>query len=290
MAPRTLMVFIDGFGIGSADPAVNPFCGGTAPVLTGWLARHAVSLDATLGVPGLPQSATGQTALFTGVNAAAEIGHHVQGFPCSRLRAIIEEHNIYDRLAARGYRSAYANAYYLESMPERLARRLPSVTTVAAMKAFGRGRDGADMRAGKAVYHDLTRDGLRERGFEGPFLTPEESARDLLALAGEQDFTLFEFFQSDQAGHRGTMDEARAVARKLERLAAELERRMDPERDLLVITSDHGNMEEMTTRQHTYNPVPLIALGAGNDRLLRSVRSIMDVTPALMDLYPVKSP
>lgn len=286
MVPRTIMVFVDGFGIGCDDPAVNPFYGGGAPVLTRWLARHAVPVDATLGVPGLPQSATGQTALLTGVNAAEAIGRHVQGFPGIHLRAIIEEHNIYDRLAARGYRSAYANAYYLESMPERLVRRSPSVTTVAAMKAFGKGRDGVDMRAGRAVYHDLTRDGLRERGYEGPFLTPEESARDLLALAREQDFTFFEFFETDKAGHRGTMDEARAVALKLERFAAELEKGLDGERELLVMTSDHGNMEDMTTRQHTYNPVPLIALGAGSDQLRRSVRSIMDVTPALLELYP----
>ncbi|HXT50199.1 MAG TPA: phosphoglyceromutase, partial [Thermoanaerobaculia bacterium] len=39
------------------------------------------ALDAVLGVPGLPQSGTGQTTLFTGVNAQASIGHHVPALP-----------------------------------------------------------------------------------------------------------------------------------------------------------------------------------------------------------------
>jgi hypothetical protein len=280
------MIFIDGFGIGPADPEVNPFMGGTAPVLEGWMADHSVSMDATMGVPGLPQSATGQTALLTGLNAAAQMGHHVQGFPGSRLCAMIQEHNIYDRLQARGYRATFANAYYLEAMPDRIARRRPSVTTVAAMKAFGTVWDGVAMRAGRAVYHDLTREALLERGYEGPVITPEEAARHLLGIARENDFTFFEYFESDQAGHRGTLEEARAVARKLDRFAAELGRGLELERELLVITSDHGNMEDMSSSLHTVNPVPFIALGAGSASLLRAVRSITDVTPALLGLFP----
>ncbi len=280
------MIFVDGFGIGPADPAVNPFCGGTAPVLERWLAESCVSMDVTMGVPGLPQSATGQTALLTGVNAAAAVGGHVQGFPGPDLRAIIEAHNIYDRLQVRGYRAASANAYFLESMPERLVRRRPSVTTVAALKAFGAVRDGAALRAGRAVFHDLTRDSLLERGYEGPVIKPEDAARHLWSIARDHDFTLFEFFESDKTGHRGTIEEARAVARKLDRFCEELERGLDRERDLLILTSDHGNMEDMSHRMHTATPVPFVAIGAGSGRLLKAVRSITDVTPALLVLFP----
>jgi 2,3-bisphosphoglycerate-independent phosphoglycerate mutase len=289
MTPRTLMIFVDGFGIGSADPQVNPFAGAHASVLENWISRHAIPLDVTMGVPGLPQSATGQTALLTGINAAAELGHHAPGFPGERLRTLIREHNIFDRLHARGYKTAFANAYYLESIPERVLRRPPSVTTVAVQQAHGQFRDGAVMRAGQAVFHDLTREGLRERGYEGPLLTPEEAALHLLALAQEHDFTLFEYFETDKVGHRGSLEQARMVVRKLDRLAGELERGLDPERDLLILTSDHGNMEDMTSGQHTLNPVPFIAIGPGSERLLREVRSITDVTPALLQLYPKRA-
>ena len=285
MNPRVLMIFVDGFGIGPADPAVNPFAGGPAPALERWLAESCVPMEVTMGVPGLPQSATGQTALLTGVNAAAAVGGHVQGFPGPDLRALIEAHNIYDRLQVRGYRAASANAYYLESMPERLLRRRASVTTVAAVKAFGGVRDGAAMRAGEAVFHDLTRAGLLDRGYTGGLIEPEEAARHLWSIAREHDFTLFEFFESDRAGHRGTMEDARAVARKLDRLCGELERGLDRERDLLILTSDHGNMEDMSHRMHTGTPVPFVAIGAGSGRLLKAVRSITDVTPAILELF-----
>ena len=35
-----------------------------------------LALDAGLGVEGLPQSATGQAVLLTGVNIPAELGYH----------------------------------------------------------------------------------------------------------------------------------------------------------------------------------------------------------------------
>jgi hypothetical protein len=38
-------------------------------------------LDASLCVPGLPQSATGQAALLTGLNAPELMGRHIEGFP-----------------------------------------------------------------------------------------------------------------------------------------------------------------------------------------------------------------
>ncbi len=280
------MIFVDGFGIGPADPAVNPFCGGTAPVLERWLGESCVPMDVTMGVPGLPQSATGQTALLTGANAAAAVNGHVPGFPGPDLRAIIEAHNIYDRLQSRGYRAASANAYFLESMPERWVRRRPSVTTVAALKAFGTVRDGAALRAGQAVFHDLTRASLVERGYEGPVVEPEEAARHLWTIARGHDFTLFEFFESDQAGHRGTIAQARTVARKLDRFCGELERGLERERELLILTSDHGNMEDMSHGMHTGTPVPFVAIGAGSSRLLKAVHAITDVTPAVLDLFP----
>lgn len=68
-------------------------------------------LDACLGVPGLPQSATGQTALFTGVNAAAAVGEHVTAHPTAPLRAIIAEHSLLKRAAEGGAQVMMANAH-----------------------------------------------------------------------------------------------------------------------------------------------------------------------------------
>ena len=84
-------MFLDGIGLGADDPANNPFARATLPTLTSllggrrMLAQSApifgpqaslLSLDACLGVAGLPQSATGQAVLLTGENIPAALGYH----------------------------------------------------------------------------------------------------------------------------------------------------------------------------------------------------------------------
>ena len=53
---------------------------------------------------------------------------------------------------------------------------------------------------------------------------------------------------------------------------------------LLVLTSDHGNIECMGAHNHSLNPVPLAAAGPGADELRASAASITDVTPRLLKL------
>ncbi len=284
--PRTLMVFVDGVGLGADDPAVNPIVRGDSPCLARWL-REAAPLDATMGVPGLPQSATGQTALLTGLNAAAAVGRHIEGFPGAALKDLIRARNVHLELTSRGYRPAFANAYFLDDRSRQMLARHPSVTTVAALSGLGAVRGPEDMLAGRAVYQDLTREALRARGYDGPLQTPAGAADDLLRIAADQDFTLFEYFQTDRAGHSGDPALQATILRRLdaflERLAAWAD--SGPER-LFVLTSDHGNLEDGTVRTHTRNPVPLVALGCGADHLRATVRSLPDFLPALLERYP----
>src|SRR5512145_901748 len=95
---RIVLFFIDGLGWGPADDVANPTqtYGGDLfrlpdPPADGQPRRLASGawarpIDACLGVDGLPQSATGQTTMLTGVNAAAALGRHKEGFPGPRLR------------------------------------------------------------------------------------------------------------------------------------------------------------------------------------------------------------
>ncbi len=48
-----------------------------------------------LGVEGLPQSGTGQTSIFCGVNASKIVGKHFGPYPYSTLIPIIKEKNIF---------------------------------------------------------------------------------------------------------------------------------------------------------------------------------------------------
>ena len=122
-----LFVFVDGVGVGPRDPEVNPLARGDfllsrfageagAPLPRG---GRAAAIDATLGVPGRPQSATGQATLLTGENAARAMGRHLLGFPGAPLRAFIEERSLFRELAGAGRTALFANAYpraYLQAL------------------------------------------------------------------------------------------------------------------------------------------------------------------------------
>ena len=282
------MIFVDGLGLGVDDTRTNPLKDGVCPVLAGLLETSSVPIDATLGVPGLPQSATGQTALLTGINAARAVGRHIEGFPNAELRGLIEQNNIFRQLTERGYRSTFANAYYFQDVEEVKQLRRQSVTTVATLSALGTVRDARALLENRAVYQDLTREKLRPRGYEGPLLTPRQSAGHLMALAQEYDFTLFEYFQTDLAAHSGNRETVDAVLGQLDEFMADVRLFGERPGNLLVLTSDHGNIEDLSTRTHTLNPVPLVAVGEGAEELKRNVKTLADFVPALMEGYPMR--
>src|SRR3972149_10302661 len=95
-----LMIFVDGVGIGDYDPAVTPFARARTKRLVAAsgvpdrpelrAGALVVPTDATLGVDGLPQSASGQTTLLTGINAARQVGRHVHGFCTKALAGILD--------------------------------------------------------------------------------------------------------------------------------------------------------------------------------------------------------
>ncbi|MBM4155862.1 MAG: metalloenzyme [Lentisphaerae bacterium] len=280
MTPRVLLLFVDGLGLGESDPAVNPVLGGACPVLARWLAEEAVPVDACLGVPGLPQSATGQAALLTGVNAPRAMGRHVEGFPGPALQEIVRSRNLLRRASAAGRRATFANAYFMDAVTIAAIRR-PSVTTVAALSAGVPMRGPSDLTANRAVYQDLTREGLRPRGYEGPLVDPAEAGAHLAAIAEEHDLTLFEFFQTDRAGHSGERSRAEAVLSRYDRFLETALRFAEAPGRLVLLSSDHGNIEDLGVRTHTRNPVPLAARGTGADSVRAAVRDLTDIAPAI---------
>ena len=280
MPPPVLMLFVDGLGLApAADGPVSP---GVCPRLLAFMREDGVAVDACLGVPGLPQSATGQTALLTGINAPARVGRHVEGFPGRELREIIERHNLFRQVREAGLSATFANGYLAATVEEVHAMRVKSVTTVAALAALGDVRRRPHLMARRAVAHDLTRESLARRGYVGETLTPAQAAGDLAALARRHDFTLFEFFQTDRAGHAGDPRQAAEVLRKYDVFLAELLARTDADGILTLLTSDHGNIEDLSVRTHTRHPVPLAARGPGAEAFRAGIRTLCDIAPAVM--------
>lgn len=300
-APNVLFVFVDGVGI--APPgADNPLSTLDLPASRRLADGHAWTadapivskpdhvfrpVDANLETESLPQSGTGQAALFSGVNAAKVHGRHFGPYPPTRVRPVVEQESIFAQLVRRGVapdEMAFANAY-----PDRFFAALEkrgrwTVTTLAASSAGVRLRRADDLARGEALAADITGRGWRlmiDHDIEQ--IEEEAAAARLLALSEKRAFALFEFFLTDKAGHNQDARDAAKVLRSLDRFLGALIDQMDTERQLLVLCSDHGNIEDLSTKGHTRNPVPLVGFGAGAETLAGAT-SILDVTPALLSL------
>jgi 2,3-bisphosphoglycerate-independent phosphoglycerate mutase len=292
-----LLIFVDGLGIGTRGPH-NPLyllCEEAAPLAVfedgeprlshgGVIART----DARLGIEGRPQSASGQTTILTGVNAPALLGKHKQGFPNERLREVLREHSLFLRLKNAGVGPlAFANAYAPRFFAAR--PRWVSATTVAVEAAGLPFKTIEDLRAGRAVYHDFTNRFLAERGEEIPLRTPEDAAEILARVSSEHSFTLYEHFIADAAGHEQGVEFALLVLRELASFVRSVLANLDLEHTTVILTSDHGNVEDLSTRNHTLNLVPTLAWGPGREHVRARVRSLADITPAILELLTQQS-
>jgi hypothetical protein len=287
-----LLIFVDGLGIGTRG-AHNPLdlLGDEASPLAIFQDEEVrlpfdgtlVRTDARLGVEGRPQSASGQTTILTGINAPARLGYHKQGFPNEEMRAIIREHSVFLQLEQLGVRpNVFANTYtqrFFDARP-----RWVSATTVAVEAAGLRFRTIEDLRAGRAVYHDFTNRLLIERGEEAQARTPEEAAEILARVAGEHRFTLYEYFITDRMGHDQNLDGAIETLRGLARFVRGVLSSVDLARTTVMLTSDHGNVEDLSARNHTLNEVPTLAWGPGRERVAERVRTLADITPTIIEI------
>lgn len=290
---RLIFVFLDGVGLTEPTDS-NPFATTPMPALHSLIGGPLVAgreideaglllkpIDATLGVAGTPQSATGQTALFTGVNGAARLGKHLSAWPTGPLIKIIEHNNILKWAAENGHKPTFANAYspaYFERV--RQNRRRHSVTTLCTLSAGLPLRDLDDLLRGQAVYWDMTHYLLRERyNVDVPTREPGESGRNLARLSADYDLVVFESFLTDVAGHRYGQIDAGDVLETVDRFLAGVLNNIGPDVTLLV-TSDHGNIEDLSTKEHTRNPVPLLAIGPYAEGF-REVSAITGVAGAI---------
>ncbi len=298
-AARVLFVFLDGVGLGSDDPATNPVAAAATPFIESLLGAKLTAaaepltrpglvyrrLATTLGVDGLPQSATGQTTLLTGVNAAAVMGRHYGPWPGPTLLRLIEERGTLFTEAARFGGAVLANAYppaYLAAMSGAPGgrRQRPNAPTFAAMAAGLELRDLNDYRVGGAAAADLSGERFAEMD---PSLAPHGAAGTaaaLLGLAAGAAFTFFDVWPTDALGHAKDF----AGATRLLTLLDEVLARLVGQDVTLVVTSDHGNLEDLDSAQHTYAEVPLLVTGPRAEAFAGAT-SLLDVAPAIRAVW-----
>jgi 2,3-bisphosphoglycerate-independent phosphoglycerate mutase len=286
-----LLFFIDGLGIGERG-SFNPFDSlpNAAPlavfqneIAETFLDGIVIPTDPRLGVDGRPQSASGQTTILTGINAPLRLGYHKQGFPNKALLEIIYDHSIFRQLKEAGVEPiTFANTYTSRFFEER--PRWVSATTAAVEAAGMKFRTVDDLRADNAVYQDFTNRILIERGELVETRSPAKAATVLADIARNHRFTLYEYFITDKIGHAQDMPAAKAVLTDLAEFTRALLTKLDLKRTTVILTSDHGNIEDLSLRNHTLHDVPTIVWGFNREHVATCINTLADITPAIVDL------
>jgi 2,3-bisphosphoglycerate-independent phosphoglycerate mutase len=347
---RVLLVFLDGVGMGDDDATYNPFVTADLPVLRSVLDGRAVvrgsapyhasraslvAIDATLGVPGTPQSGTGQAALLTGVNAAQRYGRHFGPWVPAQLRPLVRDENVLVRAKAAGRRVTFANAYPEEVLADAgTAAALPSdaagaiVGTAQSRPSLGeqalrpaaplsrvpahrRARTGAaflragpplaalgagvlnrhtpELERGDAIASEITNDGWREHLGRSsvPVIDAASAGRNLAGIAAAHDLTLFAHYATDYAGHQRDMPAARFALERCDAFFGGIVEHL-PADMLLVVASDHGNIEDVRVG-HTRNPSIGLVFGAGHETFARRMHALTDIAPAILESLKERS-
>jgi 2,3-bisphosphoglycerate-independent phosphoglycerate mutase len=291
-----LFIFIDGIGTGVNDVS-NPLASGslkTFSSFTGNIGLHNMckpvtsenilyrSIDANLGIDGLPQSGTGQTSLFTGENASRIIGKHFGPYPHSKIKPLLQTNSLFHQAIAFGFRPFFLNAYP-DIFFERSAKRNRwSCTTLMVQSAGVRLNRLQDVVEGTAITAEIVQSAWRNMlGLDVPEISPEDAADRMLSAAEKYDLVLYEYYLTDKAGHEKNYEMADKVLQIADRFMYKIISDLKP-RDTLVITSDHGNLEDMDVKTHTRNAVPLMV--KGNTEPFKNAESILDVTPAILNV------
>jgi 2,3-bisphosphoglycerate-independent phosphoglycerate mutase len=198
------------------------------------------------------------------------------------VAAIVRQGNLFQEVKEAGGSAALITPYpqgYFEAIES--GKRLLSSVPLAAASAGLALMTADDLRAGRAVSPAFT--GQAWRDFLGytdiPLLSLEGAGRQMAAIARQHHFSFFEHWPSDRSGHRGSLEQAVEHLESIDAVMGGLLDAWDDQRGLLIVTSDHGNIEEKDHRQHSRNPVPTILVGQDHQRLAMEVETLADIAP-----------
>src|ERR1035437_3258534 len=156
-----------------------------------------------MGVEGFPQSGTGQTSSFCGINAPLFVGKHFGPYPYSTLIPVIKEKNIFLEFIRRGKKAFFMNAYpkvffdYINSGKQRL-----SVTSLSSKLSGMKFNTIDDVREGRALTSEITNERWNLKlGYKLDIIEPSLAALRLLTVASKNDLVVYEYFLTDHLGH-----------------------------------------------------------------------------------------
>ena len=287
------MVFLDGVGIGERDAEKNPFFRYPMKTFEGIFGRtpsieepeiseggyHIFPSDALFGVEGLPQSGTGQTAIFCGIKAPVIINQHFGPYPHSLLHPYIKKENIFETIKGMGKRSIFVNAYpkiffdYIKSGKTRL-----SVTTFSCILSGIPLKKAKELRSGRGIAADITNERwITQLKYKIEKITPERAARRLIKISEGAEFTLFEYFLTDHLGHHRNIEQLEGTLKELDAFLYTLLREFDKGESTIIICSDHGNIEDISVKTHTRHGALTITAGIRGGEMSERIKDNSEI-------------
>jgi 2,3-bisphosphoglycerate-independent phosphoglycerate mutase len=113
----------------------------------------------------------------------------------------------------------------------------------------------------------------------------------------KHDVIICNFANADMVGHTGNIEAAVMAVETIDQCLGRIVRAVRDAEGVLLVTSDHGNAEEMWNTQlnephtaHTCNPVPIIVVQDVKGMRLREGGSLRDIAPTMLGILGVPAP
>ena len=132
-----------------------------------------------------------------------------------------------------------------------------------------------------------------------PEMSAEELTGKLVEAIGSRRFALIvvNYANGDMVGHSGILAAAVKAAETVDRCLGRLERAVKESGAVLLVTADHGNLEEMRDPKsgqphtaHTLNPVPVLLVNAPSGIAALGNGRLADVAPTVLALMGLAQP
>ena len=131
-----------------------------------------------------------------------------------------------------------------------------------------------------------------------PEMSADEVTDRLVEAIGSQHyhFVVVNYANADMVGHTGIVEAAQIAVATIDRCLGRLVSAVQASGAALLITADHGNIEQMRDASgytahtaHTTNPVPLLLVNAGTGIALADGR-LSDIAPTVLELMGLPVP
>lgn len=297
--PRILFLFVDGIGLGEDNPEINPFVTANTPTLLSltngkrWIdgigkqvSDRAIFIptDPRLGVGGRPQSGSSQAVILTGKNVPELIGRHYGPKPDKQTRNLLDDDNFFMQVKAKGKKAALLDAYPDKLLADiKRGYTLPSSIQYAAIASGQNLFRIEDLQAKRAMTAEWTGKPLRDytKDERIPVYTPQEAGHLMVNLAKQYDFAFHSHWMTDLVGHRGPFERGEMLLEMLDGVMQGILEMWNDDEGLVILTSDHGNMEHIGDRRHTENNVPTLIIGNAKEAFAHNFSQLTDFVPRM---------